>query len=73
MAPAEMMMGRVSGSYLDRRRSSQRDSVRVCSETELSLCTSVSTVVVVVVRSDSSMGPLIAVLGLLQIWIGLRL
>lgn len=72
MAPAEMMMGRVSGSYLDRRRSSQRDSVRVCSETELSLCTSVSTVVVVV-RSDSSMGPLIAVLGLLQIWIGLRL
>lgn len=49
-------MGRVSGSYLERRRSSHRDSVRVCSETELSLCTSVSTVVFVVVpSSDSSM------------------
>lgn len=56
MAPAEMMVGLLSGSYFERRRSSHRDSVRLCSETELSFCTSVSTVVVVVVpSSDISM------------------
>ncbi|KAK2978000.1 hypothetical protein RJ640_001184 [Escallonia rubra] len=39
MAPASAMTGRISGSCLDMRRSSQRASVRVSSDTELSFVT----------------------------------
>lgn len=41
IAPASAIRVRVSGSFLDMRRSSQSDSVRVCSDTELSFPTSV--------------------------------
>lgn len=34
MAPSSAIMGRISGSVLVKRRSSQRAAIRACSETE---------------------------------------